>query len=448
MNARAKVTELNGVPPLEESIPLGLQHVLAMFAGNITPIIIVSAALKIPAAEKTLLLQAAMFVAGVVTLIQLYPLGRIGGRLPIVMGTSSGFLPTCLSIGARYGLSGILGASLIGGLFEAVLGLFLKPLKKYFPPLVTGTVVIAIGLSLIPIGVKYFGGGVGAKDFGSPSNLLLGLIVLVTILIFKQFTKGFSSMSAILIGIVVGYIVAIPMGKVNFDAVKAAGWVSVPVPFKFALSFHWDAIFAMLIMYIVTAVETVGDISGITMGGLKREATDKELSGGIIADGLGSSFAALFGVLPNTSFSQNVGLVGITGVVNRFAIATGAVFLILAGFFPKIGAIVSIMPASVLGGAAIIMFSMIAISGINLIVQEPLDGRNGMIVALALGLGFGLGSVPEILANMPEWVRLLFGESGIVVASLVALTLNVIFPKESAVNKIEISEGVNNINDK
>jgi len=290
---------------------------------------------------------------------------------------------------------------------------------------------MAIGLSLIPIGVKYFGGGSGAKDFGSPSNLLLGTIVLVTIVAIKQFTKGFSSMSAILIGIIVGYIVAIPMGKLDFSVVKNAGWFSLPVPFKFGMSFHWDAIFAMLIMFIVTTVETVGDISGITMGGLKREATDKELSGGIIADGLGSSFAALFGVLPNTSFSQNVGLVAITGVVNRFAIATGAIFLVLAGFFPKLGAIVSMMPPSVLGGAAIIMFAMIAISGINLIIKEPLDGRNGLIVAVSLGLGFGLGSVPEVLAKLPQWVNLLFGESGIVVASLVALFLNIILPKNT-----------------
>lgn len=445
MKRKGNVTELDGIPSLGEAIPLGMQHVLAMFAGNITPIIIVAGALKIPAAEKTFLIQAAMFVAGIVTLIQLYPLGKVGARLPVVMGTSSGFLPTCLSIGSRFGLSGILGASLIGGLFEVVLGLFLKPLKKYFPPLVTGTVVMAIGLSLIPIGVKYFGGGIGAKDFGSPSNLILGMIVLVTILLFKQFTKGFSSMSAILIGIIVGYIIAIPMGKVNFDAVRNAGWFSVPIPFKFSLSFHWEAIFAMLMMYIVTAVETVGDISGITMGGLKREATDKELSGGVIADGLGSSFAALFGVLPNTSFSQNVGLVAITGVVNRFAIATGAIFLILAGFFPKLGAIVSIMPPSVLGGAAILMFAMIAISGINLITHEPLSGRNGIIVAVALGLGFGLGSVPEVLASMPEWAKLLFGESGIVVASMVALILNIIFPKDNVV-KNSVTKETNSIN--
>ena len=430
MKKNASVTALDGIPPLGEAIPLGIQHVLAMFAGNITPIIIVAGALKISVEEKTFLIQAAMFVAGMVTLIQLYPFKRVGAKLPIVMGTSSGFLPTCLSIGARYGLSGILGASLIGGLFEAVLGLFLKPLKKYFPPLVTGTVVLAIGLSLIPLGIKFFGGGIGAKDFGSSSNLLLGFIVLVTILIFKQFTKGISSMSAILIGIIVGYLVAIPMGKVNFDIVANAGWLSVPVPLKFGLTFHWDAIFAMLIMYIVTAVETVGDISGITMGGLKREATDKELSGGVIADGLGSSFAALFGVLPNTSFSQNVGIVAMTGVINRFAIATGAIFLILAGFFPKLGAIVSIMPPSVLGGAAILMFAMIAISGINLITKEPLDGRNGLIVAVALGLGFGLGSVPEVLAILPEWAKLLFAQSGIVVASMVALILNIIFPKD------------------
>lgn len=429
---KGNVYELDGIPPLIEAVPLGMQHVLAMFAGNITPIIIIAGLLKIPMTDKTFLIQCAMFVAGVTTLVQIYPIRRVGAKLPIVMGTSSGFLPTCLAIGSKYGLAGILGASLIGGFFEAILGLFIKPLRKFFTPVVTGTVVLAIGLSLIPIGVKYFAGGVGAKDFGSPSNLILGSIVLITILILKQCTKGFTSASAIIIGLLVGYLVAIPMGKVNFAEIKNAAWFTFPTPFKYSFAFHWDAIVAMLIMYIVTAVETVGDISGITMGGMKRQATDKELSGGVIADGLGSSFAAIFGVLPNTSFSQNVGLIGLTGVVNRFAIATGAIFLIIAGLFPKVGALVAIMPPSVLGGAAIMMFSMIVVSGINLITCEPLLGRNGVIVAAALGLGFGLGSVPEALALMPEWVRLIFGESGIVVAGAVSVILNIVLPKDKA----------------
>jgi NCS2 family nucleobase:cation symporter-2 len=431
MSKKVSVYDLDGRPPLGEAIPLGMQHVLAMFAGNVAPIIVVAGAIKLPVEDKILLIQFAMFIAGIVTLIQLYPIGRVGAKLPIVMGTSSGFIPTCISIGSKYGLAGILGAAFVGGFVEIIFGWFLKPIRKFFPPVVTGTVVLAIGLSLLPIGVKYFGGGVGAEDFGSLSNLLLGTIVLVVILFFKQFTKGFTSLSSILIGIIVGYIVAIFMGKVNFTAIGNAGWFSFPTPLKFGMTFHWDAIAAMAIMFLVTTVETVGDISAITMGGLKREATDKELSGGVMADGFGSSLAALFGVFPNTSFSQNVGIVALTGVMNRFAVATGAIFLIIAGLFPKVGAIIAIMPASVIGGAAIIMFSMIAISGINLITKEPLDGRNGLIVAVSLGLGLGFGLVPDILAYMPEWIKLLFGESGIVMSALVALILNVIFPKEN-----------------
>lgn len=439
MKDQKAIYQLDGTPPLGEAAAVGMQHVLAMFAGNVAPIMIIAGMLKLPIEQKTFLIQCAMFVAGLVTLVQLYPIGPVGARLPIVMGTSFGFMPTCQAIASRYGLAGVLGASLIGGFFEVILGAFIRPLRKFFPPIVTGTVLLAIGLSLIPTGVKYFAGGVGAKDFGSAQNLLLGTLVVVIILVIKQFTKGITSISAILIGLVVGYLVAIPMGKVDFNAVKNAGWFSFPTPLQFELAFHWDAIVAMLLMYIVTAVETVGDISGICMGGARRQATDKELSGGVIADGLGSSFAALFGVLPNTSYSQNVGLVAITGVMNRFAVAIGAIFLVAAGLFPKIGAIVAIMPQSVLGGAALVMFSMITISGMQLVTLEPLNGKRGLVVAVALGLGFGLGSVPEALAKMPEYIRLIFGESGIVVACLVALVLNIVLP-ESAEEKVAQSD--------
>ncbi|MBN2260021.1 MAG: purine permease [Clostridiales bacterium] len=424
------VYSIDGRPPLNVAVPLGFQHVLAMFAGNVTPLIIVANVLGLDLADRTFLIQAAMFIAGIVTLIQLYPIGPVGSRLPVVMGTSFGFLPTCIAIGSKYGLAGILGASFVGGLFEVFLGAFLKPLRKFFPPAVTGTVLLSIGLSLLPTGIKYFAGGVGAPDFGSYSNLLLGTIVLTTILFFKQFTKGISSMSSILIGLVVGYLVAIPMGKVSFEAVGAAGWFSFPTPLKFGMVFKFDAIIAMILMYVVTAVETVGDISGITIGGAGREATDKELSGGVMADGLGSSIAAVFGVLPNTSYSQNVGIVALTGIMNRFVVAVGALFLIIAGLFPKVGAIVAIMPQSVLGGAAIVMFSMIAVSGINLITLDELKGRNSIIVAVALGLGFGLGSVPEALVSLPENLKLIFGGSGIVITGLLAVFLNVVLPKE------------------
>ncbi|PAB58556.1 uracil-xanthine permease family protein [Anaeromicrobium sediminis] len=432
MNQNNKsVYDLDGIPPLSSASLLGLQHILAMFAGNVAPLIIVANAMGLPMEQKTFLIQCAMFMAGVATLIQTYPIGPIGARLPIVMGTSFGFLPAAISISAKYGLAGVLGASFVGGFFEMIIGAFLKPLRKYFPPVVTGTVVLSIGLSLLPVGVKYFAGGVGAKDFGSPSNLLLGSIVLITILFFKQFTRGITSMSSILIGLIVGYIVAIPMGKIDFSPVVNAKLISFPTPLKYGMTFHLDAILAMLLMYVLTAVETVGDISGITIGGANREATDKELSGGVMADGFGSAIAALFNVLPNTSFSQNVGIVALTGIMNRFTVAVGAMFLIVAGLFPKVGALVALMPQSVLGGASIVMFSMIAISGINLITKEPLQGRNSIIVAVAIGLGFGLGSVPEAIAHFPESVKMIFGGSGMVVTGTIALVLNIILPEDS-----------------
>ncbi|KAB3533226.1 uracil-xanthine permease family protein [Alkaliphilus serpentinus] len=438
------VYELDGKPPLREAIPLGMQHILAMFVGNVTVPIIIAGLLGFDVAQKTMLIQYAMFVAGIVTMIQLYPIGRIGAKLPIVMGTSFGFLPTCIAIGKSFGLAGILGAQFVGGFFCGILGLFLKPLRKFFPPLVTGTVLLTIGLSLLPTGITAMAGGAGAADFGSFTNLFIAFVVLITVVYFRQFTKGFSSMAAILIGIIVGYIVALAFGKVSFDAVAQAGWFSLPKPLVFGMTFHWEAIAAMLIMYIVTTVETVGDISGITMGGAGREATDRELSGGIISNGLGSSFAAIFGALPNTSYSQNVGLISLTGVMSRFVVALGASFLIIAGLFPKLGALVTTIPQSVLGGATIVMFSMIAVTGIALISKSELNQRNLLTVGLALALGLGVTSVPNALQHFPESVRLIFGGSGIVIACIVALVLNIILPQElgkSLFGKHEQQEG-------
>ena len=400
------------------------------------------------------LLQNAMLVAGLVTLLQLFSIGPVGGKVPIIMGTSSGFIGVFNSVAKSMGggvlaYGAIMGASIIGGLFETVLGFFLKPLRRFFPSVVTGTVVLSIGLSLISVGVNSFGGGNNAKDFGSMENLFLGLLVLVVILILKHATKGFLSSSSILIGIIVGYIAAFIMGFVlphtavnaegveytkawvlNWDKVAQADWFAIPKLMPVKVQFDLRAILPVLIMFIVTAVETVGDISGVVVGGMDREATDKELSGGVMCDGIGSSFAALFGVLPNTSFSQNVGLVSMTKVVNRMALATGAIFLVLCGLIPKLGALVSIMPQAVLGGAAVMMFSSIVISGIQLITREPLTARKLSIVAVALGLGYGMGSNTAILAQAPEWVRLIFGGSGIVPAAVVAILLNILLPKE------------------
>ena len=452
--------DFKGKLPLKQAIPLGLQHVLAMFVGNLTPLLVImSACAAIGDAQSFMaiqvsLLQNAMLVAGIVTLVQLFSIGPIGGQVPIIMGTSSGFIGVFSSVanvmgGGVIAYGAIMGASILGGLFETVLGFFLKPLRKFFPAVVTGTVVLSIGLSLISVGINSFGGGNSAKDFGSMENLLLALFVLVVILVVKHGCKGFLGSSAIFVGIIAGYIAAIIMGFVlpttavdadgveftkawvlNWDKVAQAGWFSIPKLMPVKPVFDLRAILPVLVMFIVTAVETVGDISGVMEGGMGREATDKELSGGVACDGIGSSFAALFGVLPNTSFSQNVGLVTMTKVVNRGALSVGAIFLILCGLIPKLGAIVSIMPQSVLGGAAVMMFSSIVISGIQLITKEEMTPRNLTIVSVALGVGYGMGANMTILAQAPQAVQLIFGGSGIVPAAFVAILLNIVLPKD------------------
>ena len=444
--------------PLKHAIPLGLQHVFAMFVGNLTPLLIITSACGLAGGEfadlQVSLLQNAMFVAGIVTLVQLYAVGPVGGKVPIIMGTSSGFLGVFNSVAATMGggvtASGaIMGASILGGIFESVLGVFLKPLRKLFPSVVTGTVVLSIGLSLISVGINSFGGGNGAKDFGSVENLLLAIFVLVVILFLKHWTTGFLSSSSILIGIIVGYVAAIMMGFVlpttgvtadgveftkawvlNWDKVAQASWFAIPKLVPVKIVFDLRAILPVMVMFIVTAVETVGDISGVMEGGMNREPSDKELSGGVICDGLGSTFAACFGVLPNTSFSQNVGLVAMTKVVNRGALATGAVFLILCGLIPKLGALVSIMPQAVLGGAAVMMFSSIVVSGIQLITKEKMTPRTLTIVSVALGVGYGMGANSSILAHTPQAIQLICGESGIVPAAFVAIVLNLLLPKD------------------
>lgn len=450
--------EFEAKMPLRHAVPLGLQHVFAMFVGNLTPLLIITSACGLAGGEfadlQVSLLQNAMFVAGIVTLVQLYGLGPVGGKVPIIMGTSSGFLGVFNSVAATMGgdvtaYGAMMGASILGGLFESVLGVFLKPLRKLFPPVVTGTVVLSIGLSLISVGVNSFGGGNAAKDFGSVENLLLAVFVLVVILFFKHWTGGFLSSSSILVGIVAGYLAAIVMGFVlpttgvtadgveftkawvlNWNKVAEASWFAIPKLVPVRIVFDLRAILPVMIMFIVTAVETVGDISGVMEGGMGREATDKELSGGIICDGLGSTVAACFGVLPNTSFSQNVGLVAMTKVVNRGALATGAIFLMLCGLIPKLGALISIMPQAVLGGAAVMMFSSIVVSGIQLITKEKMTPRTLTIVSVALGVGYGMGANAKILVNTPQFVQLICGESGIVPAAFVAILLNCLLPRD------------------
>lgn len=456
--------ELEGRIPLGQAILYGLQHVMAMFVGNLTPVLLITGACALDGGLQLQIIQNAMLMAGIITLVQLFTIGPVGARLPIVMGTSSGFIGVCSGVAATMGqgivtYGAIIFASFLGGLFETVLGFFLKPLRRFFPSLVTGTVVMAIGLSLISVGINSFGGGNNNGDFGSLPNLFVGTVVLVTIILLKHFTKGVTSTASILIGIVVGYIVCGVMGLIlpttyqyvdpntqetitktcswvlDFSKVSDASWFAVPafMPFGFTKEMiDLRAIIPIVIMFIVTAVETVGDTSGITEGGLGREATDKELAGSVICDGLGSSVASFFGVLPNTSFSQNVGLIAMTKIVNLFAISTGAIFLVLCGLFPKLAAVVQMMPQSVLGGAAVMMFASIVVSGIQLVTKDGVSNRTVTIVSVALGLGYGLGANTEVLKNLPQFVELIFGGSGIVPAAIIAMILNIAIPEEKS----------------
>lgn len=459
--------ELEGRIPFGQAILYGLQHVMAMFVGNLTPVLLITGACALDGGVQLQIIQNAMLMAGIITLIQIFTIGPVGARLPIVMGTSSGFIGVCSGVAATMGqgivtYGAIIFASFVGGLFETVLGFFLKPLRRFFPSLVTGTVVMAIGLSLISVGINSFGGGNNNGDFGSLPNLFVGTVVLVTIILLKHFTKGVTSTASILIGIIVGYIVCGIMGFIlpttyqyvdpntqetitktcswvlDFSKVSDAAWFAVPafMPFGFSKEMiDLRAIVPIVIMFIVTAVETVGDTSAITEGGLGREATDKELSGSVICDGLGSSVAAFFGVLPNTSFSQNVGLIAMTKIVNLFAISTGAIFLVLCGLFPKLAAVIQMMPQSVLGGAAVMMFASIVVSGIQLVTKDGVSNRTVTIVSVALGLGYGLGANTEVLKNLPQFVELIFGGSGIVPAAIIAMILNIAIPQEKVNNK-------------
>ena len=453
--------ELEGRIPTGKAIILGMQHVLAMFVGNLTPILVIGGACALGDAGLMVpVIQNAMLVAGLVTLVQLWTIGPIGAKLPCVMGTSSGFIGVMSGIAGSMGggvvaYGAILGACILGGLFETVLGFMLKPLRKFFPSVVTGTVVTAIGLSLIGVGINSFGGGNNNKDFGDPVNLFIGFAVLIAILVLKHFTKGILSSASILFGIIFGYILCAVLGLflehtfvfegetfthswvLQWGKVADAAWFSLPKIMPVKIIFDARAIIPIMIMFIVTAVETIGDLSGITEGGMGREATDKELSGGVVCDGLGSSFAAFFGVLPNTSFSQNVGLVGMTKIINLYAISMGAIFLVLCGFIPKLAAIIQLMPQSVLGGAAVMMFASIIVSGIQLISKGGITTREVTIVAVSLGLGYGLGSTANVLAMLPSWVGFIFGGSGIVPAGVCALVLNIILKKEDDAEQVE-----------
>ena len=424
------IYKLDGKVPVGKAIPFGLQHILAMFVANIAPILIVAGACGLSAAQTTNLVLCAMMIAGVGSLIQLFPLWKIGSGLPIVMGISFTFVSIFCVIGPEYGYGSVVGAILVGGLVEGTLGLFAKYWRKIVSPIVEASVVTSIGFSLLSVGAASVGGGSGSPDFGSWKNLLLGFITLLSCLLFQIFAKSYFKQLSVLFGLVVGYIVAACMGIVDFSALKECGVIAIPRFMPFTPEFHVGPIVTVILIFLVSATETIGDTSALAASALNREVTDKEITGSIACDGYISSLSALFGCLPITSFSQNVGLIAMTKVINRFTIATGAGIMILAGLFPIFGALLNTLPEAVLGGCTIIMFGNIVISGLQMISNCGFSQRNITIAALSLSVGIGFTQVPEIFSIFPDVVQNVFADNCVATVFLIAIIANLVLPKE------------------
>ena len=424
------IYKLDGKVPVGKAIPFGLQHILARFVANIAPILIVAGACGLSAAQTTNLVQCAMMIAGVGSLIQLFPLWKIGSGLPIVMGISFTFVSIFCVIGPEYGYGSVVGAILVGGLVEGTLGLFAKYWRKIVSPIVAASVVTSIGFSLLSVGATSFGGGSGSPDFGSWKNLLLGFITLLACLLFQIFAKSYFKQLSVLFGLVVGYIVAACMGIVDFSALKECGVIAIPRFMPFTPEFHVGPIVTVILIFLVSATETIGDTSALAASALNRDVTDKEITGSIACDGYISSLSALFGCLPITSFSQNVGLIAMTKVINRFTIATGAGIMILAGLFPIFGALLNTLPEAVLGGCTIIMFGNIVISGLQMISNCGFSQRNITIAALSLSVGIGFTQVPEIFSIFPDVVQNVFADNCVATVFLIAIIANLVLPKE------------------
>ena len=426
----------DSMPPIGQAVPLGIQHVLAMFASNVTPSIIVAGAagLAFGSAEQIYLIQMAMLFAGVATLFQTIGAGPIGARLPIMQGTSFAFVGVLAGIAATQGLGVALSACLIGGLLHFALGSVIPHLRFLFPPLVTGLVILAIGLYLLPVAIKYAAGGAAkfqmeADSFGSLMHWTIAMTVVVVSLLCTFVGRGLIRTAGILIGLIAGYIVAFLFGIVNFAPVAKAGWFSGLEFFPYGFEFSLGAVIAVTLVCIVSAIETVGDTSATAKAGAGRDASDEEIAGATYADGLGTAIAACFGGLPNTSFSQNVGIVGVTGIMSRHVVTIGGLILIICGLLPKIGAVISSMPLPVLGGGVIVMFGMVAAAGINMLVSTPMNRRNMIIVAVSLAFGLGLNLVPSAVQYLPGVLKTL-ATSAVAPTALMAVLLNQFLPQE------------------
>ncbi|KZK87470.1 Xanthine permease XanP [Pseudovibrio sp. Ad13] len=449
----------NYTPALHKAVPLGIQHVLAMFVSNVTPAIIIAGAAGFGFGsdagaqgfpDMTYMIQMSMLFAGIATLFQTIGMGAVGARLPIVQGTSFAFIPIMIPLVAGKGveaLPALFGGVLIGGLFHAILGMFIGRIRFALPPLVTGLVVTMIGLALVKVGIQYAAGGVPAinkPEYGSMLNWSAALIVILVTLGLKFYARGILAVSAVVIGILAGYLYAMMVGMVTVDGIAASvgrsASFALPMPFAYGFDFSLAAVVGFCLMAFVSAVETVGDVSGITKGGAGREATDKEIQGATYADGFGTAIAGVFGGLPNTSFSQNVGLIAMTGVMSRHVVTIGALFLIVCGLIPKVGAIIRTIPIEVLGGGVIVMFGMVVAAGVSMLSDVNWNRRNMVIFAIALSIGLGLQLDPKAVQYLPDTLRILM-TSGLLPAALIAIVLNLVLPEELTAEATEEVSG-------
>lgn len=433
----------DGKPPARLFVPLALQHVIAAIVGIITPAIIVGSACSLPADERTLLIQSAMLFSGIVTLLQAHPVfGRIGSGLPVITGASFAFVPVLNTIGGTYGIAAIIGAQFMGGFVAILFGVFLRQIKRLFPPVVTGTVVFCIGLSLYSVAVGYMAGGTGSPDFGSAQNWVVALVTLVCCIIFGNFGKGVLRLGSLLFGMLVGYALSFALGMVNFGGLGDASWVALPKVLPFGIEFQPDALVSLGAVFIIAAVEMIGDFSAVANGALGREARLGEIRGGILCEGIASTIGALFGGLPTATFAQNVGIATVTKVVNRRVFACAAGILIACGLIPKFAALLDTIPMCVIGGATISVFGTITMTGIRILTKGGLTDRRASIAGLSVALGTGISMVKGSLggADMPPWVTSIFGGSAIVVTTLVAITLNLVLPDPNGERGADVRE--------
>ncbi len=436
----ASLFELDGIPKMSQALPLALQHVVAMIVGCVTPAIIISGAAGIGTADRVILIQASLVVSALATLLQLFPIGKkgsfcLGAGLPVILGVSFAYVPSMQAIAEQSGIPAILGAQIVGGVCALIVGLTIKKIRRFFPPLIAGTVVFTIGLSLYPTAINYMAGGTGQPTYGQWQNWLVAVFTLVVVTVLNHFAKGFLKLASILVGMCAGYLFSIPFDMVSLNSVGEAGIVQLPQVMHFGISFEASACVAIGLLFVINSVQAIGDFSATTAGGLDREPTTGELQGAILGYGISNIVGAFLGCLPTATYSQNVGIVATTKVVNRVTLGLSALIILVAGLLPKFSALLTTIPYAVLGGATVSVFASIAMTGMKLVMTEDMNYRNTSIVGLAAALGMGVSQASASLAAFPDWVTTIFGKSPVVIATLVAILLNVTLPKGDKAKK-------------